>query len=210
MQRDSQRTAVTVVIGGDGRSQEVVGGDMRPPALQASSPQGLHQAPQRGGGHSSTSSTSSTSNSLPKNIKEHHSTHRHSAHVERKQVVLEPPVVHVPPAALRAVDQRLPQEAEPRSALPAQALRPAAGGPCRQQPVPRGAHRLPPGLDIFQAVALGAVARRRSHPEPGAAAAFVSAVVAGHGITEAGIQSAEGLVEHALWSCACTTEADTV
>jgi len=123
------------------------------------------------------------------------------------QGVLEPPVVRGPPAALRAVDQRLPQEAEPGSPLPAQALRPAGGGTCRQQPVPRGAHRLPPGLDIFQAGALGAVARRRPHPEPGAAA-FVSAVVAGHGITEAGIHSAEGLVEHALLVRSCVTRSD--
>lgn len=42
------------------------------------------------------------------------------------QVVLEPPVAHVSPAALCAVDERLPEQAEPGSLLPPQALGPGS------------------------------------------------------------------------------------
>lgn len=38
------------------------------------------------------------------------------------QVVLEPPVAHVSPAALRAVDERFAQQAEPGSLLPPETL----------------------------------------------------------------------------------------
>lgn len=107
------------------------------------------------------------------------------------QVVLEPPVTHVSSAALRAVDERLPEQAEPGSLLPPQALRPGStccGRRC-QQTVSRVVYHPSSGLHIFQAVAFVAVPRRRPHPEPGAA--FVSAVVPGHGITKAGIKCAE-------------------
>lgn len=107
------------------------------------------------------------------------------------QVVLEPPVTHVSSAALRAVDERLPEQAESGSLLSPQALRPGStccGGGC-QQTVSRVVYHPSSGLHIFQAVAFVAVPRRRPHPEPGAA--FVSAVVPGHGTTKAGIKCAE-------------------
>lgn len=107
------------------------------------------------------------------------------------QVVLEPPVAHVSPAALCAVDERLPEQAEPGSLLPPQALGPGSTccGGGWQQTVSRVVHHPSSGLHIFQAVAFVTVPRRRPHPEPGAA--FVSAVVPGHGITKAGINCAE-------------------
>lgn len=109
------------------------------------------------------------------------------------QVVLEPPVAHVPPAALRAVYERLPQQAEPGPLLPPQTL--GAGSTCGgggwQQTVSCVVHHPSSGLHIFQAVAFGTVPRRCPHPEPGAA--FISAVVPGHGITKAGIKCAEVL-----------------
>lgn len=107
------------------------------------------------------------------------------------QIVLEPPVAHVSPAALRAVDEGLPEQAEPGSLLPPQALGPGSTccGGGWQQTVSRVVHHPSSGLHIFQAVAFVTVPRRRPHPEPGAA--FVSAVVPGHGITKAGIKCAE-------------------
>ena len=41
------------------------------------------------------------------------------------QVILKSPITHVPPAALRAVHQRLPEQAEPSTLLPPVALRAA-------------------------------------------------------------------------------------
>lgn len=107
------------------------------------------------------------------------------------QVVLQPPVAHVSPAALGAVYERLPQQAEPGTLLPPQALGPGSTC-CRgggQQTVSRVVHHPSSGLHIFRAVAFVTMPRRCSHPEPGAA--FVSAVVPGHGITKAGIKCAE-------------------
>lgn len=109
------------------------------------------------------------------------------------QVVLQPPVAHVSPAALRAVYERLPQQAEPGSLLPPQALGPGStcGGGGWEQTVSRVVHHhhLSSRLHIFKAVAFGTVPWRCPHPEPGAA--FVSAVVPGHGITEAAVKCAE-------------------
>lgn len=42
------------------------------------------------------------------------------------QVVLEAPIAHVSSAALRAVYERLPEQAEPGSLLPPQALGPSS------------------------------------------------------------------------------------
>lgn len=118
------------------------------------------------------------------------------------QAVLEPPVVHVSPAALRAVYERLPQEAQPGPLLPPQALRP--GTTCWQQTVSRVVHHLPSVLDISHAAAFGSVPRRRPHPEPGGA--FVSAVVAGHGIAGVGIKCAEVFTSMRVVGAAPRTE----
>lgn len=111
------------------------------------------------------------------------------------QVVLEPPVAHVPAPALRAVYERFAEQAEPGSLLPSRTVGTggADGVAGREQAVSRAVHHLPPGFDIFHAVAFGAVvARRGPHPEPGGA--FISAVFPWHGITEADFKMREGVV----------------
>lgn len=92
------------------------------------------------------------------------------------QVVLQLPVAHVPPAALRAVRQRLAEQTEAG----------AAGSPRTLG----AAHPPASALHILQAVVLGPAPRRRFHPEP--RGAFVAAVVARHCIASAGWTRALG------------------
>lgn len=101
------------------------------------------------------------------------------------EVILEPPVPRVPAAALRAVGQRLPQQAEPGALLPLRSHRTCCGG--RQETVPnshRVIHRPLPRLHIFQCVVLHPASRWGLQPEPGAAA-LVAGVTSRHGITSA-------------------------
>ncbi len=105
------------------------------------------------------------------------------------QVVLNPPVARVSPAALRAVNQRLPEQTQPSALLPPLSFRgwcTCAGMRCGQQPVPRPwtivLHPITT-FHILQSVTFGAMPRRAVHPEAGAG--LISAVVAGHGITNA-------------------------
>lgn len=108
------------------------------------------------------------------------------------QVILQPPVARVPAAALRAVGQRLPQQAEPGSLLPLHRCCCATaggsggggvGGGGRQEPVPDPVHGPgPPGLHISERVVLQSASRRRGlEPESGA----VAVVASRHGITSA-------------------------
>lgn len=76
------------------------------------------------------------------------------------EVILEPPVARVPAAALRAVGQRLPQQAEPGALLPLRCRRTCSGG--RQETVPdshRVVHGPPPRLHIPQRVFLHPASR---------------------------------------------------
>ena len=117
------------------------------------------------------------------------------------QVVLQPPVLDVTPAALAAaVGERLPQQAHPGALLAPPALPQAAAaaaqrgraGAQQQQPVAPGGRRVqqrpgPARLHILHAAARAPPARRRRrpapHPEPGGAALLSARVLAGHGIT---------------------------
>lgn len=101
------------------------------------------------------------------------------------EVILEAPVPRVPAAALRAVGQRLPQQAEPGTLLPLRSHRTCRGG--RQETVTdsyRVVHRPPPRLHIFQWVVLRPASCWALQPEPGAAA-LVAGVTSRHGITSA-------------------------
>lgn len=102
------------------------------------------------------------------------------------EVVLEAAVPRVPAAALRAVGQRLPQQAEPSALLPVHPQRTCSGG--RQDTVPdahRVIHGRPAGLHIFQRVFLPPASRWGLKPQP-RAAALIAAVTSRHGITSAG------------------------
>lgn len=106
------------------------------------------------------------------------------------EVVLELPVARVSPAALCAVCERLPQQAEPGALISPLVLR--ASCTCctrrRQQTlgIPgRVVHRPTTGFNIFHAIVL-----RGLHPET--STALIAAVVAGHRITSAGWKRASG------------------
>lgn len=95
------------------------------------------------------------------------------------EIILEPAVPRVPAAALRAVGQRLPQQAEPSALLPLHSHRTCSS---RQH---RVVHGRPARLHIFQRVFLPPASRCGLQPQPGAAA-LVAAVTSRHGITSAG------------------------
>lgn len=106
------------------------------------------------------------------------------------EAVLELSVARVSPAALRAVDERFPQQAQPGALLTPLVLR--ASCTCcarrRQQVVGcpgLAVHRPTTDFNIFYATAL-----RGLHPET--SAALIAAVVAGHHITIAGWKRASG------------------
>lgn len=106
------------------------------------------------------------------------------------EVVLELPVARVSPAALRAVDERFPQQAQPGALLSPLVLR--AYCTCcarrRQQTVDcpgRVVHRPTTGFNIFLAIGL-----RGLHPET--STALIATVVAGHRIISAGWKRASG------------------
>lgn len=132
---------------------------------------------------------------------DHHSRYSHEGMVHESpaagslqhvvQVVLQPPVAHVSAATLRAVDERLPQQAQAGPLLSALVLRTCRRSKSgRHRAVPRPVHPSA-GLHIFQGIASSsAMPRRILHPE--ARAAFISAVVAGHGITTWGRECAAG------------------
>lgn len=106
------------------------------------------------------------------------------------EAVLELPVARVSPAALRAVGERFPQQAQSGALLYPLVLR--ASCTCcarrRQQAVDcpgRAVHRPTTGFNIFHAMVL-----RGLHPET--SAALIAAVVAGHRIISAGWKRASG------------------
>lgn len=106
------------------------------------------------------------------------------------EVILESPVTRVPAAALPAVGQRLPQQAEPGALLPFRSRRTCSDR--RQETVPdpyRVIHRPPSRLHIFQCVVLRPASRRSLQPEPGAAA-LVAGMTSRHGITSASMECA--------------------
>lgn len=118
------------------------------------------------------------------------------------EVVLELAVAGVSAAALRAVCKRLSEETQAGALLSPLALRtsctcrPRRGTTtsCRQQTVarPHGVvHCTLTGLHIFKSVFLSSAARWCLHPET-CAAALISAVIAGHGITSEGWECALG------------------
>lgn len=110
------------------------------------------------------------------------------------EVILEAPVPRVSAAALGAVGQRLPQQAEPGSLLPLRSHRTCRSG--RQETVTyshRVVHRPPPRLHIFQRVVLRPASRGSLQPEPGATAAtaaLFACVTSRHGITSASVECA--------------------
>lgn len=97
------------------------------------------------------------------------------------EVILEAAVPCVPAAALRAVGQRLPQQAEPSALLPVPSQRTCSG----QDAVPDVIHGGPARLHIFQRVLLPPASRWGLQPQPGAAA-LIAAGTSRHGITSAG------------------------
>lgn len=103
------------------------------------------------------------------------------------EIILQPAVPCVPAAALRAVGQRLPQQAEPSALLPLHSHRTCSSS-SRQDTVPdvhRVVHGRPARLHIFQRVFLPPASRCGLQPQPGAAA-LIAAVTSRHGITSAG------------------------
>lgn len=97
------------------------------------------------------------------------------------EVILEAAVPCVPAAALCAVGQRLPQQAEPSALLPVPSQRTCSG----QDAVPDVIHGGPARLHIFQRVFLPPASRWGLQPQPGAAA-LIAAGTSRHGITSAG------------------------
>jgi len=101
--------------------------------------------------------------------------------------VLQPAVGRVPAAALRAVDQRLPEQAEPRALLPLPAARRTCGAGGRQQtvrgPRPVVVHRPAAGLHILRRVLVRPASSGALQPETlRAAAALVAGVTSRRGI----------------------------